>query len=138
MEGSRMLFADRLLVVDDEPYFAEIAAHVGLGQGYDVRCVRTARDFKAQFQEFLPLTVVVDVIVPDEDGVQLIMWLNKSPYRPRIILVTGYNKLYLDVVKALGVSGGANVIATLSKPISIDDLRATLRPPQVVADQTAA
>ena len=70
--------------------------------------------------------MVVDLIMPDIDGMELIQWLAEVDARARVIVITGYSPEYASLAKMLGEGKGLNAVKALTKPIKVGDLRAAL------------
>lgn len=119
--------ARRLLVVDDELDFAKFVARVAGTVGYEVEIATTGKDFEAAVLRGEPDVVVMDIVMPDTDGLMLIQWLAKRHCPARIILVTGFNPQYADAAQMLGTAHGISSITRLFKPISVADLTAALQ-----------
>lgn len=65
--------------------------------------------------------VITEIIMPDLDGFELIMEINRMPLRPRVIVMTGGTKhLSLDYLNAVATALGVHRV--LFKPFSVDDL----------------
>ena len=64
--------------------------------------------------------------MPKVDGIELIGWLADQSCRSRIIVISGYNPDYAGFAKALGRTKGLNDVITLSKPVSVAELREAL------------
>ena len=118
----------RLLIVDDEPAFADFVARVGRELGFEVTVARTASAFMAAYPDVDPDVVVLDVVMPDKDGIELIRWLAAQRCRARIIVVTGFNPSYATMTELLGKALGGLTVSTLSKPVPLSVLRAALLP----------
>jgi CheY-like chemotaxis protein len=116
----------RLLVIDDEAEFREIVSQVATGLGYEVVSTGRADEFKTAYDAAPPTAIVLDMIMPDVDGIELVRWLADRNCPAKVLVVTGYNPLYRDAAGALGSAQGLTV-ATLQKPVSLADLRAALR-----------
>jgi DNA-binding NarL/FixJ family response regulator len=79
----------RVLVVDDDPAFREVARRILTTLGLDVVGeAGTAAAAAAAALELKPQAALVDVGLPDEDGVTLATALAKLPWRPRILLTS--------------------------------------------------
>ncbi len=102
--------AKRLLIVDDEPRFAAFVERVAS------RLDRRQR----------PDTIVLDMVMPDIDGNELILWLVDQRCRADIIIITGYHPDYAVNARLLAEMKGLRSVLTLSKPVSISRLRAAL------------
>lgn len=118
----------RLLIVDDEPEFGEYVGRVGERIGLSVRVTTNAKTFKETFQSFDPTVIVMDIVMPEVDGIELIEWLSENECTAKVILVTGFNPHYADATQKLGEARGMMSVTTLTKPVSLADLKAALTP----------
>ncbi len=90
-------------------------------------CVTTnAKHFKESFHSFDPTVIVMDIVMPEVDGIELIEWLSQNECKARVILVTGFNPHYADATQKLGEARGMMSVTTLTKPVSLADLKAVL------------
>ena len=78
MEGKDGVASGRLLVVDDEPEFAELIRKIGERKDFVVQTLDDSRDFEETYRQFDPSVIVLDIIMPDMDGIEIIQWLR--PY----------------------------------------------------------
>ena len=116
----------RLLAVDDNKPFLEFVRRVAVDLGYDVELASDGVAFKKQYEIFRPNMVVIDLIMPDIEGMELIQWLAENDVEAQVIVVTGYSPAYADLAKMLGEGKGLSTVKTLTKPVKADDLRAAL------------
>ncbi len=121
-----MASAKRLLVIDDEPAFGSFVREVAEGLGYDVRVTAKADEFADTYETFDPTVIVLDVVMPEVDGIELVQWLAQEKCKAKIVIVTGYNPHYADAAKRLVSAGDLPSVMTLTKPVSLADLRAAL------------
>src|SRR5438552_17507243 len=61
----------RVLVVDDEPSLAELLSSVLRYEGWSVRTAGDGADAVRAAREFRPDAVVLDMLLPDFDGVEV-------------------------------------------------------------------
>ncbi len=118
--------ARRLLVVDDEADFCDFVRNVAEGMGYVVETTTEPRDFNGLYETFAPTAIVLDVVMPDVDGIELVQWLSEQNCDAKILVVTGYNPSYSKAAKVLGEVAGVLSVETLNKPVSLVDLREAL------------
>ena len=118
--------AKRLLIMDDEPDFCDFVANVGEGLGYQVTKVTDPRNFKSVYAETQPDCVVIDMVMPELDGFELVKWLVEERSRAKLVIVTGHNPLYAKSAKLQSVAKGLSQVKTFTKPISVSKLRAAL------------
>ena len=112
----------RVLVVDDEPTLAELLSMALRYEGWDVRsagdgqtAVRTARDFR-------PDAVVLDMMLPDIDGLEVLRRLRgESPEVP-VLFLTAKDSVEDRIT---GLTAGGDDYVT--KPFSLEEVVARLR-----------
>lgn len=115
----------RLLVVDDEPDFADFVKRTAEGIGYDVSALSDPNLFKDVYASFKPDIIVLDMVMPDIEGIELVQWLAGQGCEAKILVVTGYNPYYGKMASGLGEVRGLRV-ETHQKPISLATLREAL------------
>lgn len=116
----------RLLVVDDEPEFGEFVRKVAVELGYEVRVTTNGKAFQQAYQELQPTTIVLDMVMPEMDGNELVLWLMKQHYDANLLIITGYSPDYAKDAKRLAEFKGLRSVSTLTKPIRLAKLREAL------------
>ena len=115
----------RILIVDDEADFREFIVRVAKGLGFAATAVGSGAEFRAVYDEVAPDAVVLDIVMPEEDGIELLNWLGAKGCSARVLIVSGYNPHYREMAQLLGGVKGLDVV-TLQKPLEIEDLEAAL------------
>lgn len=85
--GRKRVVAD-VLVVDDDPRICRVLAHYLGREGYDVRTALDGQEMRRRIAEMPPDLVVLDLMLPDEDGLTLARELRAHSDVP-IIILTG-------------------------------------------------
>jgi DNA-binding response OmpR family regulator len=116
----------RLLIVDDEPAFGEFVRQVALSLDYQVMVTNDGKAFQECYPDFQPTTIMLDMVMPDMDGNELLLWLLQQGYASDLIITTGYNPDYASDAKTLAEFNGLRTVTTLVKPFSLARLRAVL------------
>ena len=111
----------RVLVVDDEPAILRTLRTNLRGHGFDVETAENVRDAIAEYDRARPDVVLLDLGLPDDDGLAFIR--NIRGRAPTPILVVSARDLDRDKVTALDL--GADDY--LTKPFSVDELLARIR-----------
>jgi DNA-binding response OmpR family regulator len=119
--------AKRLLVVDDEAEFGALVRRVAEKLDFAVEVTTRGRDFKEAYERFDPTVVILDMIMPEIDGIELIEWLASVQCAARIIIVSGYTPVYARLAVTLGEAKGLLSISRLTKPVSLASLTAALQ-----------
>jgi len=123
---SEELSVKRLLVIDDDPAISQIVGAVAEGLGFEVRTTERADEFAEIYEEFQPGVVILDLVMPEVDGIELAQWLAHVESPARVIFLTGHNPRFTDAARALADSGDLTSVTTLTKPVSIAVLRQAL------------
>lgn len=116
----------RVLIVDDDPDFADLVRRVAESMGHAAVVTASVRAMRASFGEAPPDIVVLDMVMPDADGIEATRWIVSSGFRGRVVIVSGYDPLYAGAAKALGEVGGSFEVRVLTKPAPLAALRAAL------------
>jgi DNA-binding NtrC family response regulator len=107
--------ADFLIVDDDELFTSGIAEFLRL-HGHDARTVRSLAQARHELAEKLPSVVLLDLMLPDGNGLELLGELSAHP-NVKVIISTGNS----GVTSFIGQLEGDN-ISYLIKPINPRDL----------------
>ena len=118
--------ANRLLIVDDNKAVGELVREVVAGAGREVQVTSSGRAFKLRYDTFKPDTVIIDLVMPDIDGIELVQWVAAHETPARVIVATGYSPEYASLAKKLGEARGLAPVTTLIKPIKPNRLRRVL------------
>jgi two-component system response regulator ResD len=79
----------KVLVVDDEPAIGDIVSRYLKRAGYDTAVAATGKDALGQAEDSHPDVVVLDLMLPDIDGLEVMRRLRKESHkRAAIILLT--------------------------------------------------
>jgi two-component system, OmpR family, response regulator len=112
-----------VLVVDDHADTADSLSLFLRLNGYDVRAAYDGPSALAQVDGWQPAVVLMDIMLPGCDGIELAERLcQEMPTRPRILAVTGLGtRENLERVRAAGFDH------VLLKPVDPDQLLAVLQ-----------
>jgi DNA-binding NarL/FixJ family response regulator len=79
----------RVLVVDDDPDFRQLVVRiVGATDGVDVREADSVATAMEAALAMRPGAALVDVGLPDGDGITLAHWLTGMPWGPHVVLTS--------------------------------------------------
>ena len=116
----------RLLVIDDEVDICELIADVAETRGFEVKTVSNPQEVEAALIAFKPQAIMLDLMMPGTDGVELLRNLGDHIRGCAVVLMSGHDARVLNSARRLGAAHGLNVIGTQEKPIDVATLRATL------------
>lgn len=114
------------LIVDDEPFILDVVEALLSELGItDIRRALSgseAREIVANGGIEIDL-ILLDLLMPDRDGIETIGDLNNAGYTGQICIVTNAPESLTNAAKALGDQLGLNIVDTLRKPATIEKLR---------------
>ena len=83
--------SEAILIVDDEPALAELAAHVLNESGYEVFVTHSGKEALSLLENKVVNVLLSDVVMPEVDGFQLAAIVKKKFPAIKIQLVSGYS-----------------------------------------------
>jgi CheY-like chemotaxis protein len=118
----------RLLVCDDETDFGEFVRAVAEPMGYEVQIVTRSARFSDAYEKFHPSVVLLDMVMPEMDGTEVIRWLSsRAAWATRIIIATGFTPKYAEMARLIAEANGLLHVSTIAKPVGVEALRGALR-----------
>jgi two-component system response regulator TrcR len=112
----------RVLLVDDEPALTNLVKMALHYEGWTVEVAHNGRAAVAKFDEAGPDVLVLDIMLPDMDGLQILQRIRESDaYTPTLFLTA--RDSVMD--RVTGLTAGADDYMT--KPFSLEELVARLR-----------
>ncbi len=112
----------RVVVVDDEPTLSDLLGMALRYEGWDVKTAAEGRTAIQLIREFQPDVVVLDVMLPDIDGLQVLKRLRDDNQDTPILFLTAKDALDDRIA---GLTAGGDDYVT--KPFSLEELVARLR-----------
>ena len=111
----------RILIIDDDEELVETLKEVLVDEGYDVEVAWNGRE-GIRLQGINPYNVIItDIIMPEEDGLEVIMWVKASHPKTKVIAISGGgyfdSREYLLMAKELGAT------KVFIKPFEIESLK---------------
>jgi DNA-binding response OmpR family regulator len=82
--------SSRVLIADDDPLLLELLQDFLTGQGYEVAAVATGAQVLDAVPTFQPDVVVVDMVLPDLSGTDVLTALRRAGLTVPVILISGH------------------------------------------------
>ncbi|HEY0501844.1 MAG TPA: response regulator transcription factor [Kutzneria sp.] len=127
----------RVLVVDDETALAELVSMALRFEGWAVRCAGDGVSAVREAKGFRPDAVVLDIMLPDLDGLEVLRRLRLEQPEVPVLFLTAKDAVE-DRIAGLTVGGDDYV----TKPFSVEELvlrvRSLLRRSNSVASATSS
>ncbi|HEY3723362.1 MAG TPA: response regulator transcription factor [Acidimicrobiia bacterium] len=107
----------RVLVVDDEPSITDAVATALGYEGFDIATAANGRDALARVEDFRPDLVVLDVMLPDLDGIAITKRLRRDGIDVPVLFLTARDDA-ADKVEGL-TAGGDDYV---TKPFTLAEV----------------
>ncbi len=112
----------RVLLVDDEPALTNLLKMALHYEGWQIETARDGKEAMTKFADFAPDVLVLDMMLPDTDGLQILKKIREADgYTPALFLTA--RDSVMD--RVTGLTAGADDY--LTKPFSMEELVARLR-----------
>lgn len=120
-----------LLITDDEPAIRALIAEIAVEQGYTVAQAGNIREARIQVERHKPDVMLLDMHLPDGDGIDL--WKKLALTNCQVVFITGHSTVE-SAIEALR----CGAVDYLLKPLALRRLRGILAELKNVAPDTDA
>jgi two-component system, NtrC family, response regulator AtoC len=107
----------KVLIVDDEPSISRSLTRVLEDRGYAVQAASTGQDGLAQVEQWRPSVILLDLKLPDADGLDLLPRIRHVESGAQIIVLTAYAD-----TKAAVIAMKRGAADFLRKPYDMDEV----------------
>lgn len=114
--------AARILLVDDEQDFLEATSKRLVRRGFEVKTATRCAEATSEVLAGWPDVVVLDVMLPDTDGVECLRAMKQAAPGLPVLMLTAHASLHTGL---LGIEQGASDYCL--KPIELDELVEKIR-----------
>ena len=111
----------KILVVDDDENISEVLKMYLQSSGYDIRVAADGKAAQEVFVDYKPDLVLLDIMLPYIDGVDVLKWIRKD-YDTPVIMLTAKGDTF---DKVLGLELGADDY--MVKPFDFRELNARIK-----------
>ncbi|MBD3379968.1 MAG: response regulator [Candidatus Omnitrophica bacterium] len=89
---SDMARAKKIVIADDNREMCDLVQDIFSENGYEVDCVHNGYELMSYLENNSPSVIILDLMMPEKDGISVLGSLKQlSPYS-RIIIYTGYQE----------------------------------------------
>jgi two-component system alkaline phosphatase synthesis response regulator PhoP len=113
-----------IFIVEDDESIRELVSYALTGEGYEVLLFGNAEDMLEAFKERIPKLILLDIILPNKDGIETLKYI-RSEYKNlnvKVVMLTAKNS---EINKVTGLNAGADDYIT--KPFSVLELVARVK-----------
>jgi DNA-binding response OmpR family regulator len=105
-----------ILVADDEPDVRDLIQEILSEAGFEVLTAANGREAMSHLESRPIDLFIVDLVMPEQEGIETIKMLRASQPQVRILAISGSGALFLQVARLMGAQ------QTLQKPFTVDAL----------------
>jgi len=119
--------AKRLLIVDDQAGITKVVGLIARQLGMEFKALNSSLTATEEFIDYRPDVLILDMIMPEKDGIDVLNEVLLSGIPARIILTSGYSDAYLRLAEGVAKFHDSGQVSILKKPFRRDDLTSLLR-----------
>src|SRR3990170_1741054 len=112
----------KIFLLDDDELIVSMLSKVLKNEGYDVRVATSARDVLGKIASWSPSVVMLDIRLPDRNGIEVLEDIVKTGMDTQVVMLTADDTAE-TAVKAMKL-GAADY---LTKPFNVDEVKIVLR-----------
>lgn len=116
----------RVLILDDEPDVCQVIEGLAKRAGSMARSTTEVGEFIQVLGNWKPSHIVVDLAMPERDGLDILRLLAEERQAAKIILVSGRGCRILDAAHRFASEHRLNIVGVLAKPFTSKQLRSLL------------
>ena len=113
-----------IYLLEDDQNIRDFTIYAVQSSGMDIRGFALPSEFRSAVAEAVPDIVLLDIMLPEEDGLSVLRWLRETPATKKLpIMMLSARSTEFD--KVLGLDSGADDY--LTKPFGIMELLSRIR-----------
>ena len=112
-----------VLVIDDRKEVATTIAAMCRAVGFQAEAASDGEPIRVLLDRHHPDCLIVDIMMPDEDGSEVLKEVAAFDPHIGVLLVTGYGDTWLRMGVTLGRAQGLHLVQAAAKPMRADDIR---------------
>jgi DNA-binding NtrC family response regulator len=111
-----------LLAIDDDELILRLIRDVGENAGYEVVTVQDANYLDAALDGNDPTLIILDLVMPNFDGVEVLRILADRGTAARVLMISGFDATLLARARKLAEVWGLDVVGSVEKPLDVQKL----------------
>ena len=115
----------KIVIIEDDQIIRESLKEILEMNSFQVLAIDSGIDLMKKITKFRPDVLITDIIMPDKDGIEIIIEAKKTLTDIKLIAISGGGRIdsesYLNTAKYLGAD------ATLKKPFTHEQLISVIK-----------
>ncbi|MGF1501239.1 MAG: response regulator [Paracoccaceae bacterium] len=113
-----------LALADDDPAFRRLVRRIAEPIGWEVREFANGAELLDGLDKGrAPWLIILDILMPDKDGIETVQSLVERDTVYHIAIVTGGNMVFASVVQYLSEGSETKIVSVLQKPLPVQEIR---------------
>ena len=118
--------AKKLLVIDDQTGITKVVEMIAKQLGLNARSLNSSAQATETFIAFKPDVVMLDMIMPEKDGIDVLNEILLTGIPVKVILTSGFSDSYLRLAEGVAKFHANENVSILRKPFRREELIALL------------
>ena len=114
--------AKKLLVIDDQTGITKVVELIARQLGLDVRSVNSSAQATETFIEFKPDVLMLDMIMPEKDGIDVLNEVLLTGIPVKVVLTSGFSNSYLRLAEGVAKFHDHPNVSVLRKPFRREEV----------------
>lgn len=115
--------AERVLIIDDDPDVGRLLQLQVEATGRETRLTDDPEEFFRLHREWKPAFVVVDLVMPKMDGLDVLTHLARDNCTAAVIISSGMGSRVMDAARRFADANGLDIAGVLGKPYTKSEVR---------------
>ena len=78
-------------VVEDDENMSDLECYTLTNNGYEVKPLYTAKEFEQELKKRIPDMIILDIMLPDENGIRMLVKLRQAESTRDAVLIRKHN-----------------------------------------------
>jgi CheY-like chemotaxis protein len=114
--------AERILIIDDDVDTTEVVGLIASELGMECKAGDTSLTATEVFIAYQPDVVILDIVMPGKDGIDVLNDIMNTGIPTRIVLTSGLSEGYLRLGESIARFHGVERVRVLRKPFRHNEL----------------
>src|SRR5215467_4575307 len=116
----------KLLIIDDQTGITKVVEMIARQLGLNARSLNSSAEATETFIAFRPDVVMLDMIMPEKDGIDVLNEILLTGIPVKVVLTSGFSDSYLRLAEGVAKFHANENVSILRKPFRREELIALL------------
>ena len=107
----------KLLIIDDQAGITKVVGLIARQLGLDFKALNSSATATEEFIEYRPDILMLDMIMPEKDGIDVLNEILLTGIPARIVLTSGYSDAYLRLGEGVAKFHESGQVSVLKEAI---------------------